>query len=113
MASNDPQRNRAKAHRAEISPWYQTNVGRFESKHGAQSASCCLKLRLVRSRAAIGNHWLPSSAAAATSREDQRKPRSGGGNPYNWPRQAGTLKSRAILRCRTVRTKGVKLLGLQ
>src|SRR5262249_57148700 len=92
MASNDSQRTRAKAHRAEISPWYRTNVGLFESKHGAQSASCCLKLRLVRSRPALGNHWLPSSAAVATSQEGQARQGQarksctgdGAGNAHRW-----------------------------
>ena len=44
MASNDPQRNRAKAHRPEISLWYGTNVGLIEFQHGTKSASRCLKL---------------------------------------------------------------------
>jgi hypothetical protein len=41
VASNDPQRNRAKAHRPEISLWCRTNVCTIEFEHGTQSASGC------------------------------------------------------------------------
>src|SRR5262249_1107293 len=49
-ASNDPQRNRAKAHRPEISLWYRTNVGLIESKRGTNSAARCLKCCIATSR---------------------------------------------------------------
>jgi hypothetical protein len=61
VASNDPQRNRAKTHRPEISLWYRTNVCIIEFKYGTKSPSRCLS-RLRR-----------LSAAVATNREDHRK----------------------------------------
>jgi len=51
VASNDPQRNRAKAHHPKISLWYRTNVGLIEFKYGTKSVSL----------------WLSSSSASPCS----------------------------------------------
>jgi hypothetical protein len=46
VASNDPQRNRAKAHHPKISLWYRTNVGLIEFKYGTKSVSLWLSSSL-------------------------------------------------------------------
>jgi hypothetical protein len=42
VASNNPQRTRAKAHRPEISLSYRTNIGLIRFRHGTKPASRCL-----------------------------------------------------------------------
>ena len=66
VASNDPQRNRAKAHRPEISLWYRTNVGLIEFKHGTKSASRCLKRLHRNSMSADGPPGLQPHTSGCT-----------------------------------------------